>query len=281
MSDSFGMSVEVEGKAGTRVTAIVPTYNEAANIAECLEGLRWADEILVVDSFSDDGTPEIARACGARVVQHAYENSARQKNWAIPQAAHPWIFLLDADERCTPELAAEVRAVLDAGPEKNAYWIYRRNFFLGKEMRHGGWSNDKVIRLFKRELRYQDLAVHADVEVPFARVGRLKSRMLHYSIDSLDQFFEKRMRYAVWAAEQLDGEGRRGRAGFIVMRSLLQFLKMYVLRGGFLDGMHGFVLAFLHAFYTSAKYVRLWERQLPPHARACVRNQGAPPPPSA
>jgi len=257
------------------ITAIVPTFNEAANLAECIEGLRWVDEILVVDSFSEDGTPEIAQSLGTRVVQRPYENSASQKNWAIPQASHQWIFLLDADERCTPELAAEIRSVLEAGPEKDAYWIFRRNFFLGKEIRHGGWSNDKVIRLFKRDLRYQNLPVHADVDVPFERVGRLRRRMLHYSIDSLDQFFEKRLRYATLAAEELDREGRRGHAGFIVLRGGLHFLKMFVLRGGFLDGMHGFVLAFLYSFYTSAKYIRLWERQHPPHRRANVRNQGA------
>lgn len=257
------------------ITAIVPTYNEAANLAECLEGLRWADEILVVDSFSDDGTPELAASLGARVVQRVYENSSSQKNWAIPQASHEWIFLVDADERCPAALAAEVQAVVAGGPEKDAYWIYRRNFFLGKEIKHGGWSNDKVIRLFKRELRYQNLPVHADVDVPFSRVGRLQHRLVHYSIDSLDQFFEKRMRYAAWAAKELDREGRKGHAGFIVLRGGLHFLKMYVMRGGLLDGMHGFVLAFLYSFYTSAKYVRLWERQLPPHGRAEVRNQGA------
>lgn len=258
----------------SKLTAIVPTFNEADNIEECLAGLAWADEILVVDSFSEDGTPDLARAAGARVLQRAYKNSADQKNWAIPQAEHPWVFLLDADERCTPELASEVLAVLASGPEKDGYWIWRRNFFLGKEIRHGGWDNDKVIRLFRRDLRYQELAVHADIDVPFARVGRLKQRMLHYSFDSLEQYYEKRLRYADWASHQLDKEGRRGHAGFMVLRSSLQFLKMYVLRGGFRDGMHGFVLAFLHAFYVAAKYVRLWERQLPPHARAGIRNQG-------
>lgn len=259
----------------TKITAIVPTYNEAANIEECLRGLQWADEILVVDSFSTDATRALAEPLATRVLTHAYEHSAAQKNWAIPQAEHEWIFLVDADERCPPELAAEVRALVDHGPERDAYWVRRRNFFLGREMRHGGWSKDKVIRLFRRDLRYQDLPVHADVDVPFERVGMLRQRLLHYSIDSLDQFFEKRMRYAAWAARELDREGKRGTAFLMLARGGLHFLKMYVMRGGFLDGMHGFVLAFLYSFYTSAKYVRLWERQLPPHARHDVRNQGA------
>lgn len=260
-----------------KITAIVPTYNEVANIEECLRGLQWADEILVVDSFSTDGTPELAAPLATRVVQHEYLNSAAQKNWAIPQASHEWIVLLDADERCPPELAREIQKTLLEEPKRDGFWIHRRNFFLGKEMRHGGWSKDKVIRVFRRELRYQNLPVHADIDVPFERVGMLRERLIHYSIDSLDQFFEKRMRYAVWAASELDREGTRGTAFLIVVRGALHFLKMYVMRGGFRDGMHGFVLAFLYSFYTSAKYVRLWERQLAPHARGHVRNQGAEP----
>ncbi|MCO5297082.1 MAG: glycosyltransferase family 2 protein [Fimbriimonadaceae bacterium] len=258
-----------------KITAIVPTYNEAANIEECLRGLQWADEVLVVDSYSTDGTPGLAAPLATRVVRHAYEHSAAQKNWAIPQASHEWIFLMDADERCPPELAVEIESVLAAEPKFDAYWIRRRNYFLGKEMRHGGWAKDKVIRLFRRELRYQDLPVHADIDVPFERVGTLRERLVHFSIDSLDQFFEKRMRYAAWAARELDREGKRGSTFLILARGSLHFLKMYVLRGGFLDGKHGFVLAFLYSFYTSAKYVRLWERQLPPHPRHGVRNQGA------
>jgi glycosyltransferase involved in cell wall biosynthesis len=257
-----------------KVTAIVPTFNEAANIEECLEGLQWADEIIVVDSFSTDGTPELARPRCTRVVQHEYVNSATQKNWIIPQAAHEWIFLVDADERCTPELAAEVQRTLEA-PGEDAWWIYRRNHFLGKEIRHSGWDTDKVIRLFRREHRYQDLTVHAEVVVPSGRVGFMGGKLLHFTIDTLDQFFEKRLRYADWASRDLIRRGRRGTPLTIAWHGLGNFLRQYVLRRGFLDGAHGFVLALLYSFYTSAKYARLWEAQLPPHRRSGIRNQGA------
>ena len=259
-----------------RVTAIVPTFNEAANIVDCLRSLQWADEILVVDSFSTDGTAGLARKLGARVIEHEYGNSAAQKNWTIPQAAHEYIFLVDADERCTPELAAEVRALLaSGGPLMDGYWIYRRNFFLGKEIRHSGWNTDKVIRLFRRGLRYQELTVHAEVDVPSGKTGVLKGRFIHYTLDSLDQFFEKRQRYADWAAVDLDRRGRRGGALAALVHGVGNFAKMYLLRLGFLDGTHGFMLALLFSYYTAAKYVRLWERQLPPNPRLGIRNQGA------
>jgi glycosyltransferase involved in cell wall biosynthesis len=257
-----------------KVTAIVPTFNEAANIVECLQGLQWADEIIVVDSFSTDGTVELARPLATQVIQHEYKNSAAQKNWIIPQAANEWIFLVDADERCTPELAKEVTATLN-DPTQDGYWIYRRNFFLGKEIKHSGWNTDKVIRLFKRELRYQELTVHAEIIVPSGRVGYFKARFLHYTIDSLDQFFEKRQRYALWASRDLDRRGKRGTLWRIFGHGLGNFFKMYVLRLGVLDGTHGFVLALLYSYYTAAKYIRLWETQLPPNPRLGIKNQGA------
>lgn len=257
------------------VTAIVPTFNEAANIVDCLQGLQWADEILVVDSFSVDDTVELARPLATRVVEHEYVNSAAQKNWIIPQAANEWILLVDADERCTPELAAEIQEVLESEPDRDGYWVYRRNHFLGREIRHSGWDTDKVIRLFRRDLRYDTRTVHAEVSVPSGQVGVLKGRLLHYTIDSLDQFFEKRMRYAEWAARDLDARGRKGTAATASLHALGNFLKMFVLRRGFLDGTHGFMLALLYSFYTAAKYVRLWERQLPPNPRLGIRNQGA------
>jgi glycosyltransferase involved in cell wall biosynthesis len=258
-----------------KVTAIVPAFNEAANIVECLNGLQWAEEIIVVDSFSTDGTPELARPLATRVIQHEYVNSAAQKNWIIPQATHDWIFLVDADERCTPELAAEVRQVLAEGPRFDAYWIYRRNFFLGKEIRHSGWNSDKVIRLFQKSHRYKELTVHAEVVVPSEKVGRLKGRFVHYTIDSLDQFFEKRMRYAAWSSADLDRRGVKASGLQILGHGTWNFFRQFVLRLGFLDGVHGLVLAILYSYYTSAKYIRLWERQLPPNPRRGILNQGA------
>jgi glycosyltransferase involved in cell wall biosynthesis len=258
-----------------KVTAIVPTFNEAANVVACLEGLQWADEIIVVDSFSTDGTQELAAPLATRVIEHEYVHSSLQKNWVIPQVEHPWVFLVDCDERCPPELAAEIRAILEAGPTMDGYAVYRRNHFLGKEIKHAGWNTDKVIRLFRRESRYDERSVHAEIVMDPARVQILEARLIHYTIDSLDQFFEKRFRYAKLASLDLDAAGKTGSSISAFSHGLACFLKMYVWRRGFLDGGHGFMLAMLYSFYTSAKYVRLWERQLPPNERTGIRNQGA------
>ena len=174
-----------------------------------------------------------------------------------------------------PGTVEQVRQVLAEAPRFDAYWIYRRNFFLGKEIRHSGWNSDKVIRLFQKAHRYKELTVHAEVVVPSEKVGRLKGRFVHYTIDSLDQFFEKRMRYAAWSSADLDRRGVKASGLQILGHGTWNFFRQFVLRLGFLDGVHGLVLAILYSYYTSAKYIRLWERQLPPNPRRGILNQGA------
>ena len=136
--------------AVTPLTVIIPTFNEEENIQECLESVAWADEIMVVDSFSKDRTLEIARRHTDRILQREYINSASQKNWAIPQTRHQWVMVVDADERVTPELRDEIRALLAAGPPASGYVIRRVNHFLGRRSRSGGWASDRVLRLWDR-----------------------------------------------------------------------------------------------------------------------------------
>jgi len=244
-----------------KLTVIVPTFNEEANLADCLESVSWAEEILVVDSFSSDRTLEIARGYGARIVQRAYGYSASQKNWAIPQATHPWILLLDSDERVTPELAQEIRARLAEGLDANGYWIYRANHLLGRRVRRCGWGTDKVIRLFRRDLgRYEDTQVHAEIQIE-PPVGILRGRLVHHSFRSFDQYMPKLCRYAMWGAEDERQAGRQVRAMDLLLRPLLRFIKMYVLRGGFLEGTRGLVVSYLGFSSVFLKYARLWERQ--------------------
>jgi glycosyltransferase involved in cell wall biosynthesis len=252
-----------ETRVADGLTVLVPTGNEEANLRECLESARWADELFVVDSFSRDRTLEIAREFGARVVQHEYVNSAAQKNWAIPQAGNDWVFVLDADERFTPELAGGVRAVM-ALPEEGraaAYRVYRRTFFMGREIRHCGWDTDSVIRLFdRRRARYPEQWVHANMTVE-GRVEKLRGRLLHYTYRSLDQYFEKFDRYTTWSARDLAERGRRSSLLSMLGRPAARFLRMYVLRLGFLDGLAGAVLCGLAACSVFTKYAKLWERQ--------------------
>jgi len=246
-----------------KLTVLVPTRNEEANLRDCLETVKWADEILVVDTFSTDRTLEIAREFGARVVQHEYVNSAAQKNWAIPQAENNWVMVVDADERVSPELAAEVRALLAApgGPPAAAYRMHRRTFFFGREIRHCGWDTDAVVRLFRKDrARYPDLWVHADMLVD-GPVVKLRGRFDHYTYRSLDQYFEKFGRYTTWSAKDLAARGRRATLLNLLGRPAARFFKMYFLRLGFLDGVSGAVLCALAACSVFTKYAKLWEMQ--------------------
>ena len=244
------------------LTVIIPTYNEEATIADCLASVRFADEVLVVDSFSTDGTVRLAREAGARVLQHEYVYSARQKNWAIPQAAHEWVLLVDSDERVTPPLRDEILALLEAGPKHDGYWILRANHFLGRRMRRCGWGTDRVIRLFRRDVsRYQDREVHAEIDLP-GPLPVLRHPLEHHSFRSFRQYWRKIQLYSEWGAAQLYKEGRRAGALQILGRPVTRFIKMYVIRLGFLEGVHGLVLSLLGAFTVYLKYARLWEMHL-------------------
>jgi glycosyltransferase involved in cell wall biosynthesis len=242
-----------------KVTVLCPCRNEEANLAACLDSVAWADEILVVDSGSTDGTLAIARRYTDRVLEHEYVNSATQKNWAIPQAAHGWVMVIDADERVTPELQAEIRALLAEEPPLDGYRIPRRNFFFGTRIHHCGWDADAPLRLFRRDLsRYEEKHVHADVVVESGRVGRLAGELEHHTYRSFDQYLEKFGRYTTWSALDLKARGRRATAWSLTVRPVFRFFRQYVLRQGFRDGKAGFVLCVLAAFSVFMKYAKLW-----------------------
>lgn len=255
------MGLERSAPAAPKVTAIIPAGNEAHQIAAAIDSVLWADEVfVVVDAASDDGTADAARAAcpGARVEVHEYLYSAAQKNWAIPRASHAWIFLMDADERCTPGLAREVRAALSRGPGEDAFWVNRQNLYFGRVMRHGGWQTDRVIRLFKRECRYQDRRVHAEVE-GYRRAGSLARPILHDTFRDWSSYLAKVDRYTTWGAEQDQKDGKR--AGFVnvALRPAFRLLKQYVVRLGFLDGIPGVIAAYLAVYGVFLKYAKLWD----------------------
>lgn len=242
-----------------KLTIIIPCCNEEDNIAECIETALWADEVFVVDSFSSDRTVEIARGYDVRLVQHEYVNSARQKNWAIPQAKCEWVMVLDADERITPELRARVEKLLAGKPQHAAYSIKRMSYFFGKMIRHCGWHKDYLTRLFKRdEGRYEDLEVHADVKVS-GSVGRIDQFLIHYTDVSFEQYFEKFERYTTLSAADLYRKGVRATWFRMFARPVWRFVRMYFIRLGLLDGMHGLVLCGLSAMVVFTKYAKLWE----------------------
>lgn len=254
------------------VSVLIPTHNEESNLPDCLAGVTWADEIFVVDDDSDDKTVELAEAAGARVVQHEYKSNAAQKNWAIPQCSHEWVLIVEADERCTPELRAEVEAILSGEPKHDAWWVYRQNFVWGQEIRHGGWNRDKAIRLIHRDkCRYKDrqVAPEIDLDKLDKPAGWLCARMPHYSYRTFDQFYPKFQRYTSWTAIELQKQGIRARWYHLVLNPVLDFLRRYVIQLGMLDGRIGLILAGQTACYVFVKYAKLWymqnvERELNP-----------------
>ena len=264
-----------------KLSVLVPVFNEEATLRDCLDSVRGiADEIFVVDSFSTDKTIEIARSFGARVVQHEYVNSAAQKNWAIPQCAHDWVFIIDADERMREDLRAEIRGLLNRpnGPPLDGYFVVRRNFFLGGEIRHGGWETNDVQRLFRRDLgRYAERDVHADVEVRdaggnLAQSGRMRCKLDHITCapDGLNRYFQRFNRYTTQAAERYHREGRKPHLWSFFLHPGWEFFKMYILKLGFLDGIPGLAVCSFCAFTRFVRYVKLYAR---------IR-QGLPPPPA-
>jgi (heptosyl)LPS beta-1,4-glucosyltransferase len=250
-----------------KLTVLIPCRNESRNIRECVESVRaLADEILVADSLSTDDTVEIVRRLGGcRIIEREFIDHADFKNWAIPQAAHPWILQLDADERMTPPLAAEIRAVLQRDdPAVDAYRLRFENYFLGRPIRHCGWNRSSVARLFRRDaVRYGPARVHERLEVAPGRVRLLRGRLLHYTCRSLSQWTEKMNRYtSVWAEDRRVA-GRTAGWSDVVFRPPLRFLQLYFLRGGFLDGAMGLVVCLGSMYYTFLKYVKLWQADQP------------------
>jgi glycosyltransferase involved in cell wall biosynthesis len=238
---------------------VVTTFNEEVNIAECLESVLWADEILVVDSYSTDRTLEIARRYPIKVLQRQYYGSAAQKNWSLDRIENDWVLILDADERVPPALAQEVQKMLQQGPEFNGFYLRRENVMLGRVIRHSGWSTDKVIRLFHRAKgRYPNRRVHADLDIEGV-VPTLRNPLRHYTYRSFEQYFEKMMNYAEWGAAQGFREGRTSGMLEIGGRSLWRFFRAYLIQLGFLDGLHGLVVCGMQAVGVFFKYTRLWE----------------------
>lgn len=243
-----------------KLTALITSYNEEANILECLESVRFADETLLVDSFSTDRTLEIARAIpNVRILQREYFGSAAQKNWAMEQVETPWVLIVDADERVPVGLAEEILHVLESGPRADTYSLRRANVMVGKVIRHSGWSTDRVVRLIRRgTARYPNRRVHADIP-PAGPTPVLTEPLRHITFRSFEQYLEKLHRYAFWGAADLWRHGRRAGFAQLTLRPLWRFLRMYVVQAGFLDGSHGLVLCGLQAYGVFLKWARVWE----------------------
>lgn len=243
------------------LSIVIIAKNEAASIGACIASAAGlADEIVILDSGSTDGTPAVCEAAGARVIATDWPGFGEQKRRAVEAAKNDWVLSLDADERLTPELAAAIRQAL-VQPDCAAYRFPRRNRFLGRYLRHGEGYPDLSLRLFdRRRAQWSTDAVHEKV-VAAGPVGRLDGDLLHDSAESLDTYLAKQNRYTSLAAEADYRAGRRASAGRLLLSPLVRFVKFYVVRAGFLDGIPGLIHIAIGCFNSFTKYAKLLERE--------------------
>jgi glycosyltransferase involved in cell wall biosynthesis len=241
------------------------TNNEEANLARTLASVRWADEIVIVDSGSTDGTAVIAREYGAKFFVEEWKGFGAQKNSAIAKCSGDWVLALDADEELSPELAGEIRTLLAGQPQHDAYFLPRRNFFLGRWMRHGGYYPDPKLRLFRRgSAQFEERAVHETIR-PTGTPGRLRGDLLHHAYPTLDAYIEHMNRYSALGAAHAMARGKSSRSLLaffwnVLVVPIATFKYNYFLRLGLLDGREGFLQHLYHSAYVSWKYAKAWEQ---------------------
>ncbi|MGE5246447.1 MAG: glycosyltransferase family 2 protein [Betaproteobacteria bacterium] len=248
-----------------KLSVTVITHNEAGDVAAALESVAWADERIVVDAQSTDGTAAIAGAHADAVVVREWPGYAAQKNYAASLARHDWILSLDADERVTPALAREIGQLLAAEPAAVGYRIPRVTWYLGRWMRSTDWYPDPQLRLYdRRAAEWTGRHVHESVAARGA-VGRLRGELQHYAYRDIADHLETIDRYTTLAARQMREDGRRAGLLQIVGHPPLAFLRNYVARGGFRDGVPGFAVSALNAYYVFLKFAKLWELERTRH----------------
>ncbi len=243
------------------LSVVTLTMNEERNIVDCLESVRWADQLIVVDSGSTDNTVELAKRFTADVFVRGWEGYGAARNFALSRATGDWIFWLDADERVTPELAGEIKSVLrDDRGAPTGYLVARRAYFLGRWIRHSGWYPSRVTRMFRRgKGAFNESRVHEQLMMD-GSVAAFQNDLIHYTDPTLEHYFTKFNSYTSLAADDMLAAGRRFSPLDLLFRPPFLFLKMYILRLGFLDGLQGLILALLSAAYVFTKYAKLWER---------------------
>jgi len=241
-----------------KLSAMVNTYNEAKNIEDCLRSLSWVDELAVVDSGSTDGTPELAAKYADKVISIKKGNFSEMRNAGLKHLSGDWVLIVDADERVTPELAREIQNVLALSPEEAYFKIPRRNYFLGKWIKHCGWYPDINVRLFRNLNGISFVkAVHERLNIS-GKCGHLNNLLIHYTYSSIEQFVDKSNLYSTLAAEAEFDAKKKVRFYHLLIRPLVHFNKLYILRRGYLDGRYGFILACLDSIRVFLRTAKLW-----------------------
>ena len=239
-----------------KISAAIITLNEEANIARAIESLRCCDEILVVDSRSDDATVEIAKRLGARVVECDWKGYAAQKNFAAEQATYDWVLSLDADEVLSEALEGEIWHLKKEGPKHDAYTMPRMAKYLGRWILHSGWYPDRKVRLFHRgKAQWKGDFVHESVHVD-GTIGHLESNLLHFTCDSLSEHLKSMDRYTTLAAEELVSRKEKIQLRNMILDPAWTFSRTYFFQRGFEDGLEGLTIAYMAALYTFLKYAK-------------------------
>lgn len=241
-----------------QLSVTIITLNEERNVRDCLESVRWADEIIVVDSGSTDRTIQICLEYTDRIWTNPWPGMNEQKRVALNHAAHPWILNIDADERVSDDLRGHILRVLET-QDADGYRFPRKNYFLGRWMKHGGWYPDHVLRLFRKERgRYAGIDPHDKVVVE-GKVRTIPAPLVHHTYSSLSQYVSRQNAYSNASAEALVRQGARIFPLLIPLKTLWKFFETYIVKMGFMDGFHGFVAAMGASFTTFWKYAKSWD----------------------
>ncbi|MDD4051716.1 MAG: glycosyltransferase family 2 protein [candidate division Zixibacteria bacterium] len=241
----------------TRLSAVIITKNEEANIERCLRSVSWVDEIILVDSDSGDATVEIARSLGAKIFRPEWRGFGPTKQFAVEQAAGDWVLSIDADEEVSFTLKNEIMQLLEADPPCVGYMLPRKTQFLGRWILHSGWYPDYVLRLFKRSAgHFTPALVHEKVEVD-GIVGKLHNSLLHYSYPTLEDFTRRQDQYSTLGALEMFDAGKSFRSSQLLFKPVLSFVRKFVFQKGWRDGWEGFLIAGLTANGTLLKYAKL------------------------
>lgn len=245
----------------TKITAIIPTLNEEERIQNSLKSAEFADEVIVIDSYSRDNTVEIVKQSNAILLQRKFDNFSSQKNYAIDQASNDWIVWIDADEVLTKELQEEIRDAIENAKELVGFYIYRIFFFKGKRIRYTGTQNDKLIRVFNRKHCKYAGKVHEKIQTE-GKLGVLQNKILHYSYISYDKFIVKLNHFSALKAEELHEQGIRVTPFHIIIKPIARFIKHYFVKLGILDGFYGFVISFVLSYGVLVRYIKLMQLKI-------------------
>jgi len=241
----------------TKITAIIPTLNEEIHIEDAIKSVNFADEIIIIDSFSIDKTLEIAEKFSVKIIKRKFDDFSSQKNFAISRAKHSWIYILDADERVTPQVELEILEAVK-NPKDIVGFYVRRNFYFAEEkINYCGWQRDKVVRLFLKEHCTYLGVVHETIKTK-GKLGFFKHKIDHFGYRNYDHFIFKINHYSTLKARELFEKGKKVNAFHLLIKPTARFFIHYVVRLGFLDGLAGLILAKILAYSVFTRYVKLW-----------------------